>query len=51
MQMDPSDAADALRERAWPRLSADRTRRVDIIGIGPDFPADVLHRRRYFCED
>jgi hypothetical protein len=34
-----------------PQLIADRTRGVDIIGIGPDFPADENRRRCFFCED
>jgi 2-polyprenyl-6-methoxyphenol hydroxylase-like FAD-dependent oxidoreductase len=51
MQMDPDAEATALRARALPRLAADRTRRVDVIGLGPDFPADEAHRRRYFGED
>jgi menaquinone-9 beta-reductase len=48
---DTSRAARELREHALPRLVADRTRNLDILGLGPDFPADEFRRRRYFCED
>jgi 2-polyprenyl-6-methoxyphenol hydroxylase-like FAD-dependent oxidoreductase len=51
MFYDPSREAIELREHALPQLFADRTRGVDIIGIGPDFPADEVRRRRFFCED
>jgi 2-polyprenyl-6-methoxyphenol hydroxylase-like FAD-dependent oxidoreductase len=42
MNLDPSQEATELRERALPLLLADRTRGLDIIGLGPDFPADDL---------
>jgi menaquinone-9 beta-reductase len=48
---DTSRAARELREHALPRPVADRTRNLDILGLGPDFPADEFRRRRYFCED
>jgi menaquinone-9 beta-reductase len=48
---DPSPAANELRARALPQVMADRTRFPDFVGIGPDFPADEIHRRRFFCED
>jgi menaquinone-9 beta-reductase len=44
-------AAISDRERALSRLVADRSRAVDIIGLGPEFPADESHRRRFFGED
>jgi 2-polyprenyl-6-methoxyphenol hydroxylase-like FAD-dependent oxidoreductase len=47
----PSPAAAAMREIALPRLAADRTRGLDIIGTGPDFPSDEATRRRFFGED
>jgi 2-polyprenyl-6-methoxyphenol hydroxylase-like FAD-dependent oxidoreductase len=51
MNFDQSPEAIELRERALPQLIADRTRGLDIVGIGPDFPADEVRRRRFFCED
>jgi hypothetical protein len=51
MNYDTSPAATEMRERALPRLVADRTRALDIQGLGPEFPADESHRRRYFSED
>jgi menaquinone-9 beta-reductase len=50
MFYDPSREATELRERALPQLVADRTRGLDIQGLGPDFPADDVRRRRFFCE-
>jgi menaquinone-9 beta-reductase len=44
-------AAIPDREDALSRLVADRSRAVDIIGLGPEFPADENHRRRFFGED
>ena len=51
MYYDPNREANQLRARALPQVIADRTRIPDFIGIGPDFPADENHRRRFFCED
>jgi len=51
MWYDPSREANELRARALPQVIADPTRFPDFIGIGPDFPADENHRRRFFCED
>jgi 2-polyprenyl-6-methoxyphenol hydroxylase-like FAD-dependent oxidoreductase len=51
MNFDPSLEASELRERALPLLVADRTRGLDIIGLGPDFPADEGRRRRFFGEE
>ena len=51
MNYDTRPEAIEMRERALPRLLADRTRALDIQGLGPDFPADEDHRRRYFSED
>jgi 2-polyprenyl-6-methoxyphenol hydroxylase-like FAD-dependent oxidoreductase len=51
MLYDPSPEAIQLRERALPQLIADPTRGLDVVGIGPDFPADEIRRRRFFCED
>src|SRR5271154_6708919 len=47
----PSLIAAPVRESALARLVADRTRNLDIIGIGPDFPCDEVTRRRFFGED
>jgi menaquinone-9 beta-reductase len=47
----PSSTAMADREGALWRLAADRTRALDIVGLGPDFPADDAHHRRFFGED
>ena len=47
----PSLVAAAVRESALTRLVADRTRSLDIVGIGPDFPCDETTRRRFFGED
>jgi 2-polyprenyl-6-methoxyphenol hydroxylase-like FAD-dependent oxidoreductase len=47
----PSLVAATARESALQRLVADRTRNLDIIGIGPDFPCDEVTRRRFFGED
>jgi 2-polyprenyl-6-methoxyphenol hydroxylase-like FAD-dependent oxidoreductase len=51
MLYDPSREAIEVRARALPRVIADRARFPDVIGVGPDFPADEIHRRRFFCED
>ncbi len=51
MNLDPAPEAAELRQRALPQLVADRTRGLDIVGLGPDFPADEAHRKRFFCED
>jgi len=51
MWYDQSREANELRARALPHLIADRVRFPDFVGIGPDFPADENHRRRFFCED
>jgi 2-polyprenyl-6-methoxyphenol hydroxylase-like FAD-dependent oxidoreductase len=51
MNLDPGAEAVELRQRALPQLAADRTRGLDIIGLGPDFPADDTRRKRFFCED
>jgi menaquinone-9 beta-reductase len=48
---DPTPMAIADREGALRRLAADRTRALDIVGLGPEFPADEAHRRRFFGED
>jgi hypothetical protein len=48
---DLNPAAISDRERALSRLVADRSRAVDIIGLGPEFPADESHRRRFLGED
>jgi 2-polyprenyl-6-methoxyphenol hydroxylase-like FAD-dependent oxidoreductase len=48
---DPGLVAAAVRESALTRLVADRTRGLDIVGIGPDFPCDEITRRRFFGED
>jgi menaquinone-9 beta-reductase len=48
---DPSSTTTDVRARALARLSTDRTRTLDIIGLGPEFPADETHRRRFFGED
>ncbi len=42
--------ADALRERALPRLADDPTRMIDFIGLGPDAPHDETARRRFLGE-
>jgi hypothetical protein len=47
----PSLVPAAVRESALTRLLADRTRSLDIVGIGPDFPSDEATRRRFFGED
>ena len=47
----PSLVDAAVRESALTRLLADRTRSLDIVGIGPDFPCDETTRRRFFGED
>ena len=47
----PSLVAAAVRESALTRLVADRTRSLDIVGIGPDCPCDEATRRRFFGED
>ena len=47
----PSLLATAVRESALTRLVADRTRGLDIVGVGPDFPCDETTRRRFFGED
>ena len=41
----------AVRESALTRLLADRTRGLDIVGVGPDSPCDETTRRRFFGED
>ena len=51
MYYDPSPAANQLRARALPQVLADRSRIPDFIRVGPDLPADEIHRRRFFCED
>jgi menaquinone-9 beta-reductase len=51
MNLDPSPEAAGLRQHALPQLVADRTRGLDIVGLGPDFPADEIRRKRFFCED
>jgi menaquinone-9 beta-reductase len=47
----PSLVSAAARDSALRRLLADRTRGLDIVGIGPDFPCDETTRRRFFGED
>jgi menaquinone-9 beta-reductase len=47
----PSLIGAAEREAALTRLVADRTRSLDIVGIGPDFPCDEATRRRFFGGD
>jgi menaquinone-9 beta-reductase len=47
----PTLVAAAARESALTRLVADRTRNLDIIGVGPDLPCDEVTRRRFFGED
>jgi menaquinone-9 beta-reductase len=47
----PSLVAAAVRESALARLVADRTRGLDIVGIGPDLPCSEATRRRFFGED
>jgi hypothetical protein len=44
----PSRVAAAVRESALTQLVADRTRGLDIVGIGRDFPCDEATRRRFF---
>jgi 2-polyprenyl-6-methoxyphenol hydroxylase-like FAD-dependent oxidoreductase len=41
----------AARESALRRLLAERTRGLDIVGVGPDLPCDEATRRRFFGED
>jgi hypothetical protein len=48
---DPSPESAAIRARAFPLIAQDRTRRPDIIGLGPEFPSDEAARRRFFGED
>jgi 2-polyprenyl-6-methoxyphenol hydroxylase-like FAD-dependent oxidoreductase len=48
---DQQPEAAALRERAFPRLAEDPTRRPDFVGVGPEFPSDEGARRRFFGED
>ena len=43
--------AAAVRETALAKVDADRSRGLDIIGLGPDFPCDEATRRRFFGED
>jgi len=47
----PGLVAAPVRDSALTRLLADRTRSLDIVGIGPDFPCDETTRRRFFGED
>jgi menaquinone-9 beta-reductase len=47
----PSLIPAAERESALRRLLADRTRSLDIVGIGPDSPCDETTRRRFFGAD
>jgi menaquinone-9 beta-reductase len=47
----PSLIPAAARESALTRLLSDRTRGLDIVGIGPDCPCDEATRRRFFGED
>jgi hypothetical protein len=47
----PSLVSAAARDSALRRLLADRTRGLDIVGIGPDFPCDETTRRRFFGGD
>jgi 2-polyprenyl-6-methoxyphenol hydroxylase-like FAD-dependent oxidoreductase len=51
MYWNQSEEAKELRQRAIPRLLADRTRGLDITGTGPELPADEAQRQRFFCED
>lgn len=44
-------AADALRERAFPKLALEPRRTPDLIGLGPEAPSDEAARRRFFAED
>jgi 2-polyprenyl-6-methoxyphenol hydroxylase-like FAD-dependent oxidoreductase len=43
--------ADARRARALPRLVEEPDRAPDLLGLGPDSPADEAARRRFFGED
>jgi 2-polyprenyl-6-methoxyphenol hydroxylase-like FAD-dependent oxidoreductase len=47
----PNLIPPVVRESAIARLLADRTRGIDIVGIGPDSPCDEATRRRFFGED
>ena len=47
----PTRVPLAVREAALTRLLSDRTRGLDIVGIGPDSTCDEVTRRRFFGED
>jgi len=51
MSYDPRPEAAAIRARAFPLIAQDRTRRPDIVGLGPESPSDEAARRRFFGED
>jgi menaquinone-9 beta-reductase len=48
---DVGPAADAKRALAMPKLSADPSRRPDVVALGPDAPTDEAARRRFFGLD
>jgi 2-polyprenyl-6-methoxyphenol hydroxylase-like FAD-dependent oxidoreductase len=48
---DQAPEALAIRARALPRLAAEPSRRLDLLGLGPDGPSDDAARRRLFAED
>jgi 2-polyprenyl-6-methoxyphenol hydroxylase-like FAD-dependent oxidoreductase len=43
--------AEALRTRAFPKISEDPSRVPDFIAVGPEAPSDEVARRRMFAED
>jgi 2-polyprenyl-6-methoxyphenol hydroxylase-like FAD-dependent oxidoreductase len=47
---DPGPEAQALRQRAMPKIAEDLTRVPDHLFSGPDLPADELVRARLFGE-
>jgi len=47
---DPSPQAQALRERAMPRIAEDQTRVPDHLFSGPEMPSDESVRARLFVE-
>lgn len=51
LMYDPAPEAMAIRARALPRLAAEPSRRLDLLGLGPDGPSDDAARRRLFAED
>ena len=51
MYRETGPEAEARRRKAFPLFAADSSRVPDVLGLGPESPADEIARRRFFGEE